>query len=339
MAECDLPKVETRVRFPSPAPGMKTIFTAVKKSLSPKLIPFLFLAVPTVLLGMALLFLIIDLDMLIYEGGYIVLPFILISFVSFFFLLKTFWQKSFSGWLAAMLLFTTITFIGDVILGIEYKEQGIKAALNPFILVGGMNLFILFWKRHTFDKRTIAGVIRGVLMTLGISPIAVLISFFVGYPFPYHFDNYRLYSFASQVDTFPLPPNSTWTSETIHGFGQLAGSTNGHCDFVSGRMLSTSLSEAKLAEFYNTYHFKPGDDYLFRTLGEETIPVQIARVTMQGNMVPILHSEVSINLQKLGLSNGDYYWVYLLDWGEKGLTSDTAPNFRWSFDPRCGRLG
>ena len=92
-----------------------------------------------------------------------------------------------------------------------------------------------------------------------------------GFPFPYLLNNYRLNSFAGQMNRMPLPPQTKRVCPLIKKFGNL-GPCSKHGDYYVEFRIITSLSYPRLKTFYKQYSVQvPEIDNvllsLFRGLG------------------------------------------------------------------------
>ena len=117
-----------------------------------------------------------------------------------------------------------------------------------------------------------------------------------GFPFPYLLNNYRLNSFADQLNKIPLPPQTRKAGPLIKKFGNL-GTCSKHGDYYAEFKIVSSLSYSQLRTFYGQYGIQvPEIDNvlfsLFRGLGT--------------------HGLQSIEVEKIeGTTN--YYLVYVFD--------------------------
>ena len=104
-----------------------------------------------------------------------------------------------------------------------------------------------------------------------------------GFPFPYLLNNYRLNSFADQLDKIPIPPQAKRTGPVVKKFGNL-GTCGKHGDYYAEFRIITSRSYPQLKAFYNQYGVQVPEINnvllsFFRGLGTHGLrPVELERI-------------------------------------------------------------
>lgn len=84
-----------------------------------------------------------------------------------------------------------------------------------------------------------------IIVTAGLLWIA-------GFPFPYLLNNYRLNSFADQLNRVPLPSQTKRVGPVLKKFGNL-GPCSKHGDYYAEFKITSSLSLLQLKRFYEQY--------------------------------------------------------------------------------------
>lgn len=128
---------------------------------------------------------------------------------------------------------------------------------------------------HTnFNRILPNGKVNTIVKKLFLLTFILLITgllWIAGFPFPYLLNNYRLNSFAEQLNNIPSPPQTKRIGPVVKKFGNL-GPCSKHGDYYAEFRIITSLSYLQLETFYDKYSVQvPEIDNaffsLFRGLG------------------------------------------------------------------------
>ncbi|OGC06157.1 hypothetical protein A2526_03160 [candidate division WOR-1 bacterium RIFOXYD2_FULL_36_8] len=155
---------------------------------------------------------------------------------------------------------------------------------------------------HTNFSRILPnGKVNTVVKIFFLLTFIVLIAgllWVAGLPFPYLLNNYRLNSFADQLNNIPPPPQTKRVGPSVKKFGNL-GTCSKHGDYYAEFRIITSLSYPQLKTFYDQYSIQVPEindvfSSLFRGLGT--------------------HGLQAVEVEKIeGIKNG--YVVYAFDPG------------------------
>lgn len=89
-------------------------------------------------------------------------------------------------------------------------------------------------------------------LLLLIIVIAALL-WIAGFPLPYLLNNYRLNSFAGQLNKVSLPPQTKKVGSVVKKFGNL-GSCSKHGDYYVEFKVDSTLSLGQLQKFYGQFY-------------------------------------------------------------------------------------
>lgn len=105
-----------------------------------------------------------------------------------------------------------------------------------------------------------------------------------GFPLPYFINNYRLDSFANQLEKIPLPAKTEKIGSLTKKFGNL-GTCSKHGDYYAEFKIASELSLPELQRFHNKFHVQVPEinnivlAYLFRGLGTHgPVPIYVEKV-------------------------------------------------------------
>lgn len=101
-------------------------------------------------------------------------------------------------------------------------------------------------------KSKVNTVVKRLFLSLLIIVITGLL-WVTGFPFPYLLNNYRLNSFADQLNRLPLPPQTNKNGPAAKKFGNL-GPCSKHGDYFAEFKIASSLSLQQLRRFYGQAH-------------------------------------------------------------------------------------
>lgn len=116
-----------------------------------------------------------------------------------------------------------------------------------------------------------------------------------GFPLPYLLNNYRLNSFADQLNRVPLPPQTERVGKIIKKFGNL-GPCSKHGDYYAEFKITSTLSLPQLKRFYEQFqvHVPEIDNAVFSsfrglgTNGPQAIEIEKVEGTENTYLVYVL---------------------------------------------------
>ena len=152
---------------------------------------------------------------------------------------------------------------------------------------------------HTsFNRILSTDKVNAVIIGLFLLPYIIVFAgllWITGFPLPYLLNNYRINSFADQLNKIPLPPLTQRASSTSKKFGNL-GPCGKHGDYYADFKIASTLSLPQLERFYKQFHVQVPEinDAIFSsfrglgTHGPQTIDVEKIEGVENNYLVSVL---------------------------------------------------